>query len=149
MKFTKRTVLGMALALAASGVARRAHALAGAAPENQDLVAARQLLRVFRHPRKAAVIGRRYLAKYPREASLERLLMATEERLRHAGGIGRVAIGRVAWQGLARAVAAAVSLDFEEERMVQIDGWMLAETEVRLCALAVLVPRGGGGGAIV
>lgn len=40
--------------------------------------------------------------------------------------------------GLSRAVGTAISEDFAASRTVLVDGWLLAETECRLCALTAL-----------
>lgn len=40
--------------------------------------------------------------------------------------------------GLGRAVRSAISEDFAASRTVLVDGWLLAETECRLCALSAL-----------
>ena len=41
-------------------------------------------------------------------------------------------------ENLKSAIAARVRDDFANARVVSVDGWLLAETEVRLCAVACL-----------
>ena len=41
-------------------------------------------------------------------------------------------------EALARAIGKAISDDFAASRTVLVDGWLLAETECRLCAITVL-----------
>jgi hypothetical protein len=89
----------------------------------------------LRSPESARVVGRAYLATHPDEADPVQLLAAIEA----AGGIGRsVARQPIDATALARAVAEAVRDDFLDRRTVRVDGWVLARTEARLCALAAL-----------
>lgn len=60
-------------------------------------------------------------------AAIERAL---EWRLAASGPIGG--------HGLAPAINRAISEDFAHARTVMVDGWLLAETECRLCALTAL-----------
>jgi hypothetical protein len=89
----------------------------------------------LRSAESARVVGRAYLATHPDEADPARLLAAIEA----AGGIGRsVARQPIDPAALARAVAEAVRDDFLDRRTVRVEGWVLARTEARLCALAAL-----------
>jgi hypothetical protein len=89
----------------------------------------------LRSAESARVVGRAYLATHPDEADPVQLLAAIEA----AGGIGRsVARQPIDPTALARAVAGAVRDDFLDRRTVRVDGWVLARTEARLCALAAL-----------
>ena len=54
-------------------------------------------------------------------------------------GIGDAAVARTSDEtALIRRFAARIADDFAKGRMVACDGWMLAETEARLCALLAL-----------
>jgi hypothetical protein len=72
-------------------------------------------------PASALRIGRAYLREHPEErrrASLADLPTSRE------------------------ALAARVQRDFASERVTKVGGWLLAETEVRLCVLAVMIDEG-------
>lgn len=87
---------------------------------------------LFRHPDSARRIGRAYLAERPAEADADRLRMLIAQDvpgLVHAG---------IAPAALRRAVAARQHRDFAERRTVLVRGWLLSQTEARLCALATL-----------
>lgn len=73
-------------------------------------------------------IGRAYLAAYPAEADAPRLTA----QLAQALGAAR---GR---RDLRLALRRAVRDDMRHGRSVLVDGWVLARTEARLCALASL-----------
>ncbi len=139
MRFSKRYILRLGTALAVSLGAGRAHALAGAGAETRKSEAVHRLLGVFSRPESAAIVGRRYLERYPMEADPVRLLAAIEGRLRRAAGPPSLPpLDRIGKAQLDRHIAAAVARDFEDGRMAEVEGWLLAETEARLCALAAL-----------
>lgn len=77
----------------------------------------------------AAALGRLYLEANPGESDPELLM----ERL--AGGIERPRSDAAA---LARHLRARHRADFEHGRLTSLDGWLLSQTEARLCALAAL-----------
>ena len=82
----------------------------------------------------AAAVGRAYLAIRPGEADPQvvRDLMQKHATLQGdaLGGCGNLRL-----QALYRR---AVRHDFETGRIVEIDGWVLAETEARACAIVAL-----------
>jgi len=85
----------------------------------------------FRRDLPAAVhLGRRYLEIAPAERSEERL---GEMLLGSSWGDGRTDIREIATRVRARRDA-----DFRAGDLVAIEGWFLARTEARLCALAAL-----------
>ncbi|HMR29351.1 MAG TPA: hypothetical protein PKA13_01505 [Geminicoccaceae bacterium] len=75
-------------------------------------------------------LGRAYLdvAAERRPQAIERAL---QERLAEIGHDGSA-------HGLGRAVGRAIADDFAASRTVLVEGWLLAETECRLCALTAL-----------
>ena len=149
MKFSKRYILRLGTALAVSLGAGRAYTLVGASAETRRSAAVRHLLGVFSRPESAAVVGRRYLERYPAEADPVRLLAAIEGRLRRAAGPPSLPpLDRIGNARLARHIAAAVSRDFEDGRIAEVEGWLLAETEARLCALAALEDHARAGSLI-
>jgi hypothetical protein len=75
-------------------------------------------------------VGQAYLATTPEEADRDRLLAQLYPRLEP--GADRSA---AAWR---ESYMARCRQDFAEGRTVRIDGWVLSQTEARLCALATL-----------
>ena len=116
--------LGMVLATRQLGVL----SALGRAGGRESLGA--RLLRLFRSPASAAAIGRAYLQKSPREADeprLLRLLCSPGHRWQTANT-----------RQLRLLIRQQQVEDFKQGRLVRVDGWMLSETEARLCALAAL-----------
>ena len=103
-------------------------------PQSKESQAS-SLLRFFRNQQSARVIGREVLRCVPAEADLERLvdLISSSRPERRAR--------------LAKATASELRVllrrqqldDFECGRTVRVRGWVLSQTEARLCALAALV----------
>lgn len=85
----------------------------------------------------ARVVGREYLGAFPAEASRGVLTARVVEQL--PGGIRAVATASD--DRLRELLLRATAADFEDLRTVELQGWVLARTEARLCALAAL--RGG------
>ena len=97
-----------------------------------------RLPEALKHSASAKVLGQRYLELTPREANvktLAALIGRTPEntaRLLHAGR-----------NQLRTLLVAQQRLDFGSGRTVSMDGWILSETEARLCALVVLSGASG------
>ncbi len=81
--------------------------------------------------RSASVLGHRYLEMFPNEESISRLstLLFGEDLERHPAN--------ATWAAL----NAKVRTDFETSNIVKIDGWVLARSECRFCALVALVDQ--------
>jgi hypothetical protein len=97
-----------------------------AAPAEPRAAAADALIESFVNRTSAAAVGRSYLGLRPAEADLEALIKL---------------IGLDAGKDrtfLKSSVRARVRDDFEHGRVVALDGAVLSETELRLCALAAL-----------
>lgn len=96
---------------------------------------AAHLRMLFTHTASAAAIGNRYLAATPSEAdphTLAMLIARTPQataRLLHADP-----------SALRRLLAVQQRSDFRAGNTVTIDGWVLSQTEARLCALVALTP---------
>ena len=131
-KFTRRDVLrqltcgGLIMSLPASALAQPA--------ENLSAPLISRLGRFFSNSESARVIGQRYLELTPSEADPERLMALichTEEdraRLTHADT-----------EQLRKILLDQQRMDFARGRTIMLDGWVLSETEVRLCAVAAIV----------
>ena len=87
----------------------------------------------------AAAIGKVALRQFPQLRNEEQLASdlqaAIYKSVRHPS-VGSVS--RIEPPELRRYLTAAVVGDFENGRIMNVDGWLLAETEVRLCALVAL-----------
>ena len=83
--------------------------------------------------RSAALIGKAYLIARPAEADRDGLARSITAALESSvpGGAGRTYAVRPA-------VSERVRADFAAGRIVRVDGWLLSETEGRLCALVSL-----------
>lgn len=101
-----------------------------------DVEAARaaQLRALIRHPSLARAIGRSYRARFPEEANATTLthllwldLGLPDAPGRHTGAAGRAQ--------LLAALDARVRAQFGAAQTVVMQGWLLARTEARLCAL--------------
>lgn len=75
----------------------------------------------------AAPVGERYLQLHRREADLDTLAQLLLDRIPHA-----------IVDDLVRALSSAVREDFARGDLVNLDGWLLSRTELRLCAVAHL-----------
>lgn len=96
-----------------------------------------RLAGLLTHAESARVVGREYLRTIPAEGS--RAVLTTRIAARLPGGLETVetASDRRLRELLLRATLA----DFEHERTVVLDGWVLSQTEARLCALAAMAGR--------
>ena len=81
-------------------------------------------------PRASAqAIGRAYLKRHSHEADPRRLATAVASALGPLPAPAAVLRARLREQ---------IRRDFEEESTVWVEGWLLARTEARLCAVAAL-----------
>ena len=133
-RMRRRTFL---LAAAASGLSLAWRSVGSwpfshARPSESERLAA-----LLRHEESAQVVGHEYLRAVPAEASREVLTARVSEQL--PGGLRTVAgasDGR-----LRELLLRATEEDFRDLRIVELRGWVLAQTEARLCALAALHSR--------
>lgn len=103
-----------------------AHASAST-PRGGDSALDVEINRLFSDPAGAAEVGRRYLAAYPSKNSRAALLadlIETNSMCAPSASEHPFAL----WQ----------QRDFRDGAVVQLDGWILARTEVSLCALLYL-----------
>lgn len=127
-----RSALLAAAAAAAGGAAleslRPWRALVNVAPARPGA----RLAGVLGDRQSAAAVGRAYLAVVPAEAD-EMLLTS-----RIAAAAGVPTFDRTGGDELRGLLLEAARNDYDAGRLVRVDGWLLAETECRLCALAAL-----------
>ena len=98
-----------------------AHAAVPRATEAECMLSA-----LFTNRRSAAIVGQVYLQQHPEEANVETLLAGIDAA--HLPPAERAPL-----------TDRRIRADFAAGRVVTIDGWILARTEARLCALAALL----------
>jgi hypothetical protein len=93
------------------------------------------LTALLRHRESARIIGREYLRQYPHESDTQMLagLIATA-----CGGCDAPLL-EAAEKEPQSLLEQTLRRDFEAEKVVKIQGWILSTTEARLCALAALI----------
>jgi hypothetical protein len=126
LRFPRRWFLALAALLATGGRAAGASGIAAVAPTGAAPHA--ELLRLLPARRDAVIIGRAYLDACPADRDLDALL-------RHFERLG-------AADTLRTAIAARLRKDFEDRDTVRVQGWILARTEARLCAICALLDAG-------
>jgi hypothetical protein len=97
---------------------------------------ARQLARLVPHPESARRIGAAYLAAKPQEADVMTLIELLCPEL-NGRGLNK-GLQTPPRAQLRQQLAARRNDDFSEGRIVRLKGWIVADTEARLCALVAL-----------
>lgn len=92
---------------------------------------AESLLAIFPRRESARAIGRAFLRENPAEGCSKRLVEKIVADRPTPDLADRKAVGNF--------VRDRIRSDFERSRTVELDGWVLALSEVRLCALAACV----------
>ena len=123
----RRTVLGALLALPAALGGFRAGGAAAVAPDADTVLIQRLRAQVSHRESALLVCSGSGLAGSPSADLLRRLCPGPAERRRLAGAPPRA---------LRRWLAEAIRQDFADRRMVRVNGWLLAETEVTAAAIA-------------
>jgi hypothetical protein len=95
-------------------------------------VTAKRLIGLLTDPHSAAALGASYLHAVPKEASA-RVLTSL---LVHSLSRHNVSPELLSDEQLRECVRGASTNDFDQERIFELEGWILARTEARLCALA-------------
>lgn len=75
------------------------------------------------------LIGQKYLEEYPQGLSESELLRNINEKLSSDH------INKIDMSNFAELVRQQILLDFEESKVVNLDGWIITETEAQICAL--------------
>ena len=124
---TLLSATGTVAALAPLGLLRRS--IAAPDPKRADIAA--RVGAVFQNPDGARTIGRAYLANCSPRPLKRRLLADLTKRL------GRD-LHAIDSETLGRRLAKQVRNDMAGDRTIVVNGWVLAETEARLCALLAM-----------
>jgi len=89
------------------------------------------LVRIFRDQRSARTIGREYLKGVPAEADKAHLVsLISQSRNQTPDLPGRLSLEE--W------ISSRIREDFSSSKVVNVGGWVLSETEARICAICVL-----------
>jgi len=94
-----------------------------------------RLAGLLQHRESARIIGLEYLRSAAEEATVPTLVGSIASAL--PGGRG--ALDTAGEDELRELVTVLIRRDFEEERTVTLQGWIVSRTEAQLCALAALV----------
>ena len=86
---------------------------------------------LFANPESARAVGRRYLERFPEQASRALLLENSGLAVRHGQLLNGEAVSRAA-------IDRRRKQDFLAGNTVILDGWILAQSEASLCALLAL-----------
>jgi hypothetical protein len=92
------------------------------------------LANFFIHKESASSVGIEYLKCVPKEAdvhTLVHLIFSTKSEL-------RTELNKADTNKFRKLLLLQQRQDFEHGRTVKVQGWILSETEARLCALAAL-----------
>ena len=139
LRVSRRTVLGWMAGLGLVSLLGRLglSALIDARRRRSD---AEEVASLFRERESAIALGRFYLGLRPEEASREVLLSRLGLSEPDVSELTRDAVRTEVHARLARRHRD----DFRRSRVVTVDGWVLSETELRLCALVWLLraPKG-------
>jgi hypothetical protein len=93
------------------------------------------LANFFQDKGSAKAVGVEYLRSHPGESDAELLV----DRIFAGNAQRRVEFIEAGAAARRTLLGKLIREDFEHGRMVQVRGWMLSQTEARLCAIAVLV----------
>ncbi|HEX6383133.1 MAG TPA: hypothetical protein VF177_00550 [Anaerolineae bacterium] len=89
---------------------------------------------LFRQKESAKVIGQAYLQAIPAEADVQTLTDLIAASL-----AGDQELVKTSTAELRPILERQMRQDFDQGRVANVEGWLLSETEARLCALAALV----------
>jgi len=135
-KVTRRSFLGaLAFFIGGVGLKRLTLPFARVHQYSLDDPLASKLAKVFANKESATIVGREYLRNVAGEADA-RLLV---DLICSGQADRRVDLLTADLKRLRGLLRIQQSEDFEHGRIVKVRGWILSETEVRLCALATLV----------
>ena len=120
-----------------AGFAKIAHPFSQRKVVRQSGPLVSKLNGLFTHPDSAAIVGEEYLRGMPKEADSDLLI----DWIFSHHSEGRNYLCRSTLVDLKRFLRRQQSEDFENNRLLHVRGWILSETEVRLCALTALASR--------
>lgn len=123
--------------------------IARAVSHDGDRLSEAGLRSLFSQPERAASLGRRYLSEFPEERDTEKLRGALSESLRPgrfdattdfdsadplSGAGAQAGETAQASQALRARLAQVRRDDFRSGNVVELNGWIVSRSELRLCA---------------
>ncbi len=132
---TRRIFLRTLVCLSALGLTRPARGLAKLDEASAPNPLASNLAMFFTHKESAAKVGLEYLRSVPEEADANRLV----DLICSSQSEGRANLVEADLERLRELLRRQHLQDFEHGRVVKLHGWILSETEVRLCGLAAII----------
>ena len=133
--FSRREAIKFAVAATVAVVVQSQLPGAVVLQRTQQALLLARLTALLAHSESAKVIGTEYLLNYPQEANVHTLLDQIDARITASDG----GLFSTPDQHLREQLDGVVRADFAADRIVTLRGWVLSATEVRLCALAVLL----------
>jgi len=130
----RREFLKLAIAATVSFCIRPQLAGVAALQRGQQQLLPMRLVTLLTHAQSAKAIGSEYLRKYPLEADAQILIGEIASHPAANDIEPLIATERTLYALIDRMMRD----DFQAERIVNLQGWILSRTEARLCALATL-----------
>ena len=95
---------------------------------------------LVKHLQSAKTVGKAYLRRFPDEGDIQTLSrsIGLDVRTGFQRKTGQLVVGR-SEHSLKRWARDRIRADFTDGRVVVLDGWILSQFEVRLCALVYLI----------
>jgi hypothetical protein len=133
-RVTRRGFLGAAIGIGATAVLARSKPWQALVSISGPTLAQR-LAGLIDDRSSAQAVGSAYLDVVPEDASVARLVDGVVSGL----PAGRESVLAAEDDELRKLLATRIGSDFEQDRVVEVDGWILSPTEARLYALTTLV----------
>lgn len=134
-KITRRNFVQRLIVLGVAGSVFPVRVFAAWPGRDTTEYLAAKLKSIVKNTQSARIIGREYLSMAPEEATRQRLvalICITDEHYRR--------LARARNRTLKKFVLELQQEDFANGRTVNVRGWILSKTEVRLYALAAIIP---------
>ena len=134
MNIKRRELLQSIIAFPLLLTASPAHTVVKENTASMEQQLSNRLLSVITDKQSASKIGSEYLKRSLSERNAEKI---TDE-IFHANQILKSRMMKISTEELKEIISKIISSDFQNSRVVSINGWVLSETEARLYALAHL-----------
>jgi hypothetical protein len=135
MHTTRRNCLRLILGVSISALASPAVSVPSASDSRARVHLITSLANFFGDKESARVVGMEYLRSNPTEYDVELLV----ERVFSSHASRRAEFARAGKRARQALLGKQICEDFGHGRVVEVQGWMLSETEARLCAMTALV----------
>lgn len=134
IKLSRRQISSFLLGLSSLIFLHPGPTFSGRVEASKEGSLAEELVNFFKEKSSAKIIGQEYLRSYPRERNVTLLLQGI-----FSNNSGRfVDLKHNRKLKLRAYLSRQRREDFEQGRIVEVQGWILSETEARHCALVAL-----------